>query len=218
MDTNGENMFYWRQACILSLFFFPVSGSDRKGHIQSDPLLFVEIMTKNRGAKGKYKKWLEPEGLVLLEGWRRDGLDMHQIAKNCGVTRETLYNWCSKYDEISNALKKGDEVCVYEVENALYKSALGFYVEEMEIVETETALGKTVTKKKHRRYISPNTANQIFILKNRRPDKWRDSKVIETKGEGQLAALIEGLKEPEKKPDVMQGDSEAVKEEEAKEL
>lgn len=152
-------------------------------------------------AKPKYEKWLEKENLILLEGWRRDGLSLEQIAKNMGVNVSTLHVYINKHQEISDALKKGEEVCVYEVENAMYKSALGFYVEEIEVIETETDLGKTVTKKKHRRYIPPSTANQIFILKNRRSNWWKDSKVIETKNDGQLAALINGLKEPEKEPE-----------------
>ena len=32
-------------------------------------------------AKGKYQEWLEPEGLLKLEGWARDGLTDEQIAK-----------------------------------------------------------------------------------------------------------------------------------------
>ena len=44
-------------------------------------------------AKGKYQKWLEPEGLLLLEGWARDGLTDEQIAHNMGVTAKTLYEW-----------------------------------------------------------------------------------------------------------------------------
>jgi IS30 family transposase len=150
-------------------------------------------------AKPKYEKWLEKENLILLEGWRRDGLSLDQIAKNMGINVSTLHVYIKQHQEISEALKKGDEVCVYEVENAMYKSALGFYVEEIEVIETETDLGKTVTKKKHRRYVPPSTANQIFILKNRRSDWWKDSKVIETRNDGQLADLINGLKEPEKK-------------------
>lgn len=152
-----------------------------------------------RGAKGKYEKWLQPENLTLVQGWRRDGLSDAQVAHNIGISLETLYQWLKKYAEFSEAYKKGTEVSTYEIENALYKSASGHYVEEIEIIETENEIGKTVTKKKHRRYIPPNTAAQIFILKNRRSDFWRDSRYIETKGEGQLAALIEGLKEPENK-------------------
>lgn len=151
------------------------------------------------GAKGKYEKWLQPENLTLIQGWRRDGLSDKQVAKNIGISCETLYQWIKKYSDFSDAYKKGSEVSTYEVENAMYKSALGHFIEEIEIVETESDLGKTTTKKKHRRYIPPNTAAQIFILKNRRADWWKDTRTIEAKNDGQLAALIDGLKEPEKK-------------------
>ena len=67
-------------------------------------------------ARGKYQEWLEPESLVLLEGWARDGLTDEQIADNIGITRATLYNWKNKYIDIFDALKKGKEVADYEVE------------------------------------------------------------------------------------------------------
>lgn len=149
------------------------------------------------GRKGKYAEWLKPENLILIQGWRRDGLSDAQIAKNIGINVATIYDWCNKYSEFSNAYKKGSEVSSYEVENAAYKSALGHYVEEIEIIETDSDKdGHTVTKKKHRRYIPPNSAMIIFILKNRLSDKWKDTRTIESKSDGQLAALIDGLKEP----------------------
>lgn len=96
-------------------------------------------------AKGKYQHWLTPEGLTLLEGWARDGLTDEQISKKCGISRETLNQWKNKYSDISDTLKKGKEVVDYQVENALLSAAL-----------------------------EGNTTAQIFWLKNRRPDKWRD--------------------------------------------
>ncbi|MEK1833267.1 helix-turn-helix domain-containing protein [Priestia megaterium] len=57
-------------------------------------------------AKGKYEKWITEEGLVLLEGWARDGLTDEQIAHNVGVSRSTLNDWKKKYPDISDALKK----------------------------------------------------------------------------------------------------------------
>lgn len=102
-------------------------------------------------AKGKYEKWLKEENLLLLEGWARDGLTDEQIAKNMGITVSTFYEWKKKYSEISESLKKGKEVVDYEVENALLSSAL-----------------------------EGNTTAQIFWLKNRRPDKWRDKQKEET--------------------------------------
>lgn len=117
-------------------------------------------------AKGKYQRWLEPEGLQLLEGWARDGLTDEQISKNMGISYSTLKEWKNKYSAISATLKKGKEVVDYEVENALLKSALG-----------------------------GNTTAQIFWLKNRRPDKWRDKPPIDDSNatEAELPKLFDTL-------------------------
>ena len=126
-------------------------------------------------AKGKYQKWLEPESLILLEGWARDGLTDEQIAKKMGVNTATLYDWKKKYPEISESLKKGKEVIDTIVENALLKRALGYRYDEVTIengIET-----KRVTKE-----VQPDTTAQIFWLKNRRPDKWRDKQNVEVSG------------------------------------
>lgn len=97
-------------------------------------------------AKGKYEYWLTPEGLIRIKGWARDGLTEEQIASNMGISRPTLYKWKNEHSDIFNALKDGKEVIDYQVENALLKNAL-----------------------------EGNTTAQIFWLKNRRKDKWRDN-------------------------------------------
>lgn len=52
-------------------------------------------------AVGRYQKWLEPENLLLLQGWKRDGLSDEQIAQKIGIAPRTLENWkkttCSDY-------------------------------------------------------------------------------------------------------------------------
>ena len=55
-------------------------------------------------AKGKYKYWLTPEGLLKLEGWTRDGLTEEQIASNMGISRSTLNEWKKLYPDISDTL------------------------------------------------------------------------------------------------------------------
>ena len=126
-------------------------------------------------AKGKYQEWLEPDGLLQIQGWARDGLTDEQIAEKIGIRRETLYDWCKKYPHISNALKKGKAPVDIEVENALLKRALGYDYEETitEIQEYENGKQKKHVKKL-KKHMPPDTAAQIFWLKNRRPDKWRD--------------------------------------------
>ena len=109
---------------------------------------------------GKYEYWLSQEGQVLLQGWARDGLTDEQIAKNMCISPSTLYEWKKKYSEISESLKEGKEIADYLVENALFKNAL-----------------------------EGNTTAQIFWLKNRNPEKWRDTKNIDVKGELTVSAM-----------------------------
>lgn len=129
-------------------------------------------------AKGKYREWLEPEGLLKLEGWARDGLTDEQIANNIGIKRQSLYDWKKKYPDISDALKKGKEVVDRQVENALLKRALGYSYTETtkELVGAKMIVTKEVVKE-----VQPDTTAQIFWLKNRRPDIWRDRKDLEAK-------------------------------------
>ena len=95
-------------------------------------------------------KWEQvKDKLVLVEGWARDGLTDIQIAENLGISKDTFYEYKKKYPDFSDSLKKGKEIVDYEVENALLKNAL-----------------------------DGNITAQIFWLKNRKPDKWKDK--IET--------------------------------------
>jgi len=130
-------------------------------------------------AKGKYQRWLTPDGLMLLEGWARDGLTDEQIARNCRISRQTLNEWRNTYPAISDALKKGKEVVDIEVENALLKRALGYEYTETMVEESENGFKTRRTKK----FIPPDVTAQIFWLKNRRPEVWREKQVVEVSEE-----------------------------------
>ena len=115
----------------------------------------------------KINEWLENDKLILLEGWARGGLTDEQIAKNMGIAPSTLYEWKKKSKEFSESLKKGKEVIDFEVENALLKRALGYEYEE------ETYENGILTKKV-KKHVAPDTTAQIFWLKNRKPNAWKD--------------------------------------------
>ena len=125
-------------------------------------------------ALGKINEWLEKDKLILLEGWARDGLTDEQIAKNIGINRTTLYDWKKKEVNIADALKKGKKVIDFEVENALLKRALGYEYEE------ETYENGILTKKV-KKQVPPDTTAQIFWLKNRKKEQWREKvEVVKT--------------------------------------
>lgn len=144
-------------------------------------------------AKAKYAEWLTPEGLLKIEGWARDGLTDEQIAKNMGVSVSTLNNWKNIHSDILESLKRGKEVVDRQVENALLKRALGYEYEEVkEKFEDGVITERTVTKKE----VVPDTTAQIFWLKNRKPDKWRDKPAYEDTSElDKLDAILKGLKD-----------------------
>lgn len=117
-------------------------------------------------AKVSIEEWEEENSLFLLESWARDGLTEVQMAENIGISVRTLLNWKKRSIPIFLALKKGKEVSDYQVENALFKSAL-----------------------------EGNVTAQIFWLKNRKPEQWRDKqdqkvdlteavKIIDSIGDG----------------------------------
>lgn len=112
-------------------------------------------------ANGKYQAWLTPENQMLLRGWARDGLTDAQLAARMGIAVGTLYEWKNRFPEIAEALKQGKEVVDYEVENALLRAAL-----------------------------DGNTTAQIFWLKNRRRDKWRDKPPELREGDGSRTGVV----------------------------
>lgn len=143
-------------------------------------------------AKGKYEKWLEPDGLLLLEAWARDGLTEEDIAKKIGVSRSTLSNWKNEYPDILDALKRGKEVVDIEVENALLKRALGYSYKETtkeRIKNPKTGEYELITTKEVTKVVVPDTTAQIFWLKNRRPDIWRDKQNVELSGKTQTEVV-----------------------------
>lgn len=153
-------------------------------------------------AKGKYEYWLTPEGLLKLEGWARDGLTEEQIAQNMGISRSTLNDWKKKYQDISDTLKKGKDVADRLVENALYESAIGkkYTIQKpIKVKEIKYKDGKRISEKEHIEYaeeevvIPPNTTAQIFWLKNRKPDVWKDKQDINVKDETEKKQKIDNI-------------------------
>lgn len=155
-------------------------------------------------AKGKYAEWLEPDGLLRIEGWARDGLTDEQIAHNMGINVATLYRWKNDHSEICNVLKNAKDVVDRIVENALYDRACGGiktlkkphkvkkeYFDEMgrkcyeeEIITVDEQI-----------YIPGDTTAQIFWLKNRKPEHWRDKQeYVDTSALEKLDQILEETK------------------------
>lgn len=135
-------------------------------------------------AKGVYKDWISEDGLLKISAWARDGLTNEQIAHNMGITEKTLYEWCNKYREFGDTLKRTKEVVDIEVENALYRKALGYNATVKKTFKVKDIIynenGKKIRETERLEegfdevHIPADTTAQIFWLKNRQSEKWRD--------------------------------------------
>ena len=151
----------------------------------------------------KYEEWLTEDGLARIQGWARDGLTEADIAHNMHVGASTLRQWKNKYSAISVALRTGKDSADRIVENALYKSAIGYRVKvkkpvRIRKVEYDPVTGKKTTEVdtwqavEEELYIQPQVTAQIFWLKNRKPEQWRDkADMTVAPSNGVLESLLE---------------------------
>lgn len=144
-------------------------------------------------ASYRCKDWLTEDKLLLIEGWSREGLSLEQIAHNMGICCTTLKEWRKRESPILMALKKGKEVVDFEVENALYKRAIGYTAEEKTEeyrVDSNGAM-TLVGKKVNYKHIPPDTTAQIYWLKCRKREKWAEKAFPTSETSGGIVLLPE---------------------------
>lgn len=119
------------------------------------------------------------DNLIRIAAWARNGLTEEQIAKNLGISYGTFRR--AKNDpevgqQICAALIATKDVVDFQVENQLFKRAIGYEYEEVkEEYEMGILTKRTVTKK----MVPPDVSAQIFWLKNRKSTEWRDRREVD---------------------------------------
>ena len=109
-----------------------------------------------------------------------------QLADFFEVNESTITRWKQKYPEFRTSIKKGKVVADAQVVDSLYNRALGMEVEEVEVRGDGDDEIKRVIKK----YIPPDTTAQIFWLKNRQPELWRDKPTVENSAQEAVPVQI----------------------------
>ncbi|MCD4839743.1 hypothetical protein LRS37_12875 [Neobacillus sedimentimangrovi] len=142
---------------------------------------------KKKGRKNKYFTHVQPR-LEEIREWAEKGLTDAEMMKLLGISHDSFYKYKNEYSDFYDALKQGKEYADDIVEQALYKSAIGYYYEE----EAVTNKGDVVLVKK---YSKPNITAQIFWLKNRRKDIWRDKQDIEHSGSMDIEVNLTGFED-----------------------
>ena len=121
-------------------------------------------MQKNKVGRPSKKNGFIVQKIMELA---REGKTNMQIADIVGISFETLRTWKIEDWEFAVTLNENKFLADQMVEASTFKNAIGYdYYEE---VATDQGV---VEIRKHK---SPNPSSQIFWLKNRRPDDWRDN-------------------------------------------
>ena len=134
------------------------------------------------------------------------GLTNQQAAKELGISKQTFYIYIDKYPDFRDAVKRGNESIVEQLENALFKRAIGYKEENDEIIESKMKYDFTgevdksgkpikilVSQEDHMRKIKknviPDITAGIFLLTNKRnsdykrnPDLFQDNQSIQPIG------------------------------------
>lgn len=120
------------------------------------------------GPESRYNERIVARILELA----RAGNSNAEIANKVGISPVTLWNWMGKHPDFSEALKMSKDFAVDMVEGALFQNAMGYSHPAVKMFYDGKA-GKVVTQAFVERH-KPDTIAQIFFLKNRAKDRWRD--------------------------------------------
>jgi len=131
------------------------------------------------GRKTKYDTHVLPK-FRLIEAWCRDGATDEVIYKKLQISKDSFYEYKKKYPEFSDLLKTSKEDTDVQVENALLKRALGFKEKVTKPMKIKVDRdSEKIVYVEEESYYPPDTTAQIFWLKNRKQDTWRNNDKIE---------------------------------------
>lgn len=142
----------------------------------------MEISLYDKYIKGK-------EDLIIADC--RNGADNKGLCARLGIGLTTFKSILKKHPEVIDLLKEGKDEADMKVESALYKRAIGYDIEE---TTTEMKIGEngsvqTTVVKKTKKHVAGDTTAQIFWLKNRRPNEWKDKQDVNVTNDDWVDAL-----------------------------
>lgn len=103
------------------------------------------------------------------------------LAEVFGVSEATINRWKKSHPEFKAALDAGKPFANELVERALFESAIGWSHRAVKImaVSDGSGAGSRIEEVEYTERFPPNVTAQIFFLKNRDPERWRDKQINE---------------------------------------
>jgi hypothetical protein len=127
------------------------------------------------GRPSKYKPEFAKQAAKLCKLGATDA----QLADFFQVSVSTINLWKVEHKEFSESIKVPKGEADERVEQSLYRRAMGYEHDEVDI----RVIANDVVITPIRKYYPPDSTAMIFWLKNRRPAEWRDKQDVEHSGD-----------------------------------
>ncbi len=124
------------------------------------------------------------------------GFTRERLAIELGIGDDLLKDWEKRYPEFAGAIRAGAIIADSAMELSTYKRGQGYDTTEVhhEIIHDENNQPIRTVKREIKRHVPGDPRCQIFWLRNRRPDRWREGAETE-----QAINLFVGQMTPEQK-------------------
>ena len=104
----------------------------------------------------------------------KEGYIIDEIAEKVGLNPDTIYDWQKKKPEFSEAIKEAKLIPNNTVKASVFKSANGYEYTEKHVMKRKSGSNEYAEVKEITKHYAPNVLAQIFWLKNRDPQRWKD--------------------------------------------
>lgn len=141
--------------------------ADRAEGLKPEPEL-------ERGRPPKYKPSFAEQAQKLCAL----GATNEDLADFFAVSIRTIVRWMTEHEEFCHAVKEAKEIADQRVERSLYQRAVGYTFDSEKIFNGKEGIVRTDT----REHVPPDVTAQIFWLKNRQREKWRDKQDVDLTG------------------------------------
>lgn len=138
------------------------------------------------GRPSKYRPEFAQQAKKLCELGATDA----QLADFFEVSVSTINLWKINFPEFSESISVPKEIADARVEQSLYRRAMGYEHDEVDIRVVNGEIVATPLRK----YYPPDSTAMIFWLKNRKPEQWRETKAVELTGENGGPVKVETIK------------------------
>lgn len=130
--------------------------------------------SKPMGRPSKYKPEYAEQAYKLCQLGATDA----QLADFFQVSISTINLWKVEHKNFSESVKLSKEIANERVEQSLYRRAMGYEHDEVDI----RVVANEIVQTNIRKYYPPDSTAMIFWLKNRKADEWRDKQETQHSG------------------------------------